>query len=262
MSKVQQLTVNQAVINFKSAPEGSYFSLTNMCQGFEGGTDNLEKWLRYRDTLVFMGEWESVFNDNFNTTAVEGIIEDSHNKNFSMSAKRWISKTNAIGIYSTLGKYGGTYAVEDIAMDFAMFLSPKFKLAMILELRRLRKFEADFLKDNQEIAAKRRLVATNYEDQTSAIDDCMLDDLPKHLHWTVYYKEADLLNVILFGLTNKEWEELNPELVKGCFVVCYGQTYYIGRKSTNRFEFNGTSKLDRMYYYRVREVDNSAGKSA
>jgi len=188
-----------------------YISLTDMVKSIENGLVLIEKWLRNKNTIEFLGIWEETYNTNFNSPEFEGIKNEAGSNRFSLSAKMWISKTNAIGIIAKAGRYGGTYAHKDIAFEFASWISPKFKLYLIKEFQRLKNDEIEKQKLGWDI--KRTLVKMNYYIHTDAIKKNLIPpDLAKNRVPFIYASEADLLNVALFGLTAKKWSEENPKL--------------------------------------------------
>jgi hypothetical protein len=188
-----------------------YISLTDMVKSIENGLVLIEKWLRNKNTIEFLGIWEEIYNINFNSPEFEGIKNEAGLNRFSLSAKMWISKTNAIGIIAKAGRYGGTYAHKDIAFEFASWISPKFKLYLIKEFQRLKNDEIEKQKLGWDI--KRTLVKMNYYIHTDAIKNNLIPpDLAKNRVPFIYASEADLLNVALFGLTAKKWSEENSKL--------------------------------------------------
>jgi hypothetical protein len=188
-----------------------YISLTDMVRDIENGLVLIEKWLRNKNTIEFIGTWEEIYNSDFNSPEFEGIKNEAGLNRFSLSVKMWINKTNAIGIMAKAGRYGGTYAHKDIAFEFASWISPKFKLYLIKEFQRLKNDEIEKQKLGWDI--KRTLVKMNYHIHTDAIKNNLI---PQHISKNkipfIYATEADLLNVALFGLTSKQWSEKNPKL--------------------------------------------------
>ena len=182
-----------------------------MVKNIENGLVLIEKWLRNKNTIEFLGIWEEIYNTDFNSPEFEGIKNEAGFNRFSLSVKMWINKTNAIGIMAKAGRYGGTYAHKDIAFEFASWISPKFKLYLIKEFQRLKNDEIEKQKLGWDI--KRTLVKMNYHIHTDAIKNNLI---PQHISKNkipfIYATEADLLNVALFGLTAKQWSERNPKL--------------------------------------------------
>jgi hypothetical protein len=205
------------VIEVKGIPisivKNDYISLSDIANGFEGGTGLIEKWIRNKNTIEYLAVWETLYNPDFNSPEFEGIKMEAGTNRFMMSAKQWIQKTNAIGITASAGRYGGTYAHEDIVTEFCSWLSPEFKLYLIKEFQRLKKNEAALL--NEEWSFKRALSKVNYKIHTDAIRDNIIPILhiSKDREGIVYASEAELLNMALFGITSKEWKLQNPELL-------------------------------------------------
>ena len=185
-----------------------YISITDMLKSKDGNffvTD----WLRNRNTIEFLGIWEELHNPNFNYGEFAIIKSQAGLNSYKLSVKEWVRKTNAIGIISKAGRFGGTYAHRDIAFEFGMWISPKFKLLLIKEFERLKKQEESQLKWD----AKRELSKINYRIHTSAIKNNLIpNELTKEQINYTYAEEADVLNMAIFGITTKRWREDNPEL--------------------------------------------------
>jgi hypothetical protein len=182
-----------------------------MVRNIENGLVLIEKWLRNKNTIEFLGIWEEIYNINFNSPEFEGIKNEAGLNRFSLSVKMWINKTNAIGIVAKAGRYGGTYAHKDIAFEFASWISPKFKLYLIKEFQRLKNDEIEKHKLGWDI--KRTLVKMNYHIHTDAIKNNLIPpNIAKNEIHFIYASEADLLNIALFGKTAKQWSEQNPKL--------------------------------------------------
>ena len=214
MAKTKKIEVEDKVISVVEQEEKDYISLTDMVRNLEGGNSIIENWLRNKNTVEFIGIWEELNNPNFNSLEFEGIKNQAGLNRFHLSAKKWVEKTNAIGIIAKAGRYGGTYAHIDIAFEFGAWISPKFKLLLIREFQRLKESESN--QYNIEWNVKRILSKTNYLIQTDAIKEHIIPvtDYDKDSEWLVYAEEADLLNVALFHCTAKDWREANPEHVK------------------------------------------------
>ena len=166
-------------------------------------------WLRNRNTIEFLGIWEEIHNPNFNYGEFAIIKSQAGLNNYKISVKEWVKKTNAIGIISKTGRYGGTYAHKDIAFEFGMWISPKFKLLLIKEFERLKKEEQKQLGWN----VKRELSKINYKIHTDAIKKNLIPkQLTKEQINFIYAEEADVLNMALFGMTAKEWKIKNKDL--------------------------------------------------
>ncbi len=212
MAKNQQLQVQGIVITIQERNESDYISLTDIVSGFDGGSSLIEKWLRNKNTLEFLAIWETLNNTNFNSPEFEGIKSEAGLNRFSISAKQWIEKTGAIGIVSSAGRYGGTYAHKDIAFEFGMWISPEFKLLLIKEFQRLKEEEAE--RKNLDWDVKRIVSKINYRIHTDAIKDVLPTlNLSKDKEKWIYAEEADMLNLAVFGQTAKQWQQDNAELV-------------------------------------------------
>lgn len=189
-----------------------YLSLTDIAkyQNADAPADVIKNWLRLRNTIEYLGIWEQLHNSNFNLVEFDGFRNASGANAFTLSPQKWIESTNAIGIRSKAGRYGGTYAHSDIAFEFASWLSPEFKLYIIKDYQRLKKEEGERLAVGWE--ARRALAKTNYRIHTDAIKEHLLDESvsAKHRRMT-YATEADIINVALFGCTAKEWRDAHPE---------------------------------------------------
>lgn len=168
-------------------------------------------WLRNRNTVEFLGIWEKIHNPNFNRVGFDTVRSNAGLNSFTISPSKWIDETNAIGIISKSGRYdSGTYAHEDIALEFASWISPEFKLYFIKEFRRLKYEENERLKLGWDI--KRELVKINYKIHTDAIKENLIPpEITSQEAKLVYATEADILNKALFGTTAKEWKEINKD---------------------------------------------------
>jgi len=185
-----------------------------MAKGFEGGSKLIEKWISNKSTIDFLGVWESMSNPNFNSPEFGGIRMETGSNNFYISISTFIKRTNAIGLTAKAGRYGGTFAHKDIAYHFGMWLSPEFNLLVIKELQRLKEVESNPLLEQWNV--KRILAKTNYTLHTDAIKAFIIPKvgLSAYKRNLTYATEADMLNIILFGCTAKDWEEANPEYAK------------------------------------------------
>lgn len=205
--KNQIMVQNQLI----SVIEDDYISLTDMVKNIENGLVLIEKWLRNKNTIEFLGIWEEIYNADFNSPEFEGIRNEAGYNRFSLSVKMWINKTNAIGILAKAGRYGGTYAHKDIAFEFASWISPKLKLYLIKEFQRLKDDEIEKQKIGWDI--KRTLVKMNYHIHTDAIKNNLIPpNIATSKIQFIYATEADLLNVALFGCTAKQWCDQNLKL--------------------------------------------------
>jgi len=210
MGKRKVISVENVEISITVINDEDYISLTDMTSNLPEGSKLIEKWLTNKNTIEYIGYWESLHNANFNSPEFGGIKNDAGTNRFYMSVKQWITRTNAIGILAKAGRYGGTFAHEDIAFHFGSYISPEFHLLLVKEYKRLKKIESD--KDNLDWNVKRILSKTNYSLQTDAIKTHIIPNSDSE-QW-VYADEADLLNLALFGCTAKAWKAQNPERAK------------------------------------------------
>ncbi|AVJ00256.1 KilA-N domain [Haemophilus influenzae] len=204
------IIVKDAEIRVMEQNGEDYINLTDMLKA-KDGEFFISDWLRNRNTLEYIGIWEELNNPNFNYGEFALIKSQSGLNRFKISVKEFVAQTNAIGLQAKAGRYGGTYAHKDIALEFAMWISPEFKLYLIKEFQRLKQKEAE---DNKlEWNVKRILSKANYRIHTDAIKAHLI---PKLLntkqHQFVYATEADILNQALFGQTAKQWKDANPKL--------------------------------------------------
>ena len=210
-SKNRNILVQDINITVSTINETDYINLTDMVKGFDGGDQLIYNWMRNRNTLEFLGIWEKINNSTFKGFEFETFKSQAGLNSFSLTPRKWIDATNAIGLISRAGRYnGGTYAHKDIAFEFGSWLSPEFKLYLIKEFQRLKEQEAQV--NSIEWQFNRELAKVNYRIQTDAIKEHIADSLPKPKQAFVYASEADLLNTIVFGQTNKQWKTENPTL--------------------------------------------------
>ncbi len=169
----------------------------------------IANWMRNRNTIEFLGIWETLYNPTFNPLEFEGIRSEAGLNAFTMSPTRWVELTNAVGIKSQAGRYGGTYACSDIAFEFASWISVEFRLYLVKEFQRLKEEEQKMLG----WSAKRELSKINYRIHTDAIKSNLIPQEVTPLQASIIYaEEADVLNVAMFGMTAKQWRDANPEL--------------------------------------------------
>ncbi|WP_314276023.1 KilA-N domain-containing protein [Capnocytophaga sputigena] len=212
MAKNKTISVQGFDIVWYETNYNDYISLTDIARYKDAEhTDAIiQNWLRNRNTIELLGFWESIYNPNFKPLEFEGFRKQAGLNSFVMTPKKWIESTNAIGIVSKSGRYGGTFAHKDIALEFASWISIEFKLYIIKEFQRLKEDETSQLK--LEWNLQRTLSKINYHIHTDAIKDNLIPkEITKQQANFVYADEADLLNVALFGLTAKEWRESNPD---------------------------------------------------
>ena len=190
-----ELKVDNQIINYVKIADEDYISLTDMLKS-KDGEFFISDWLRNRNTIEVLGIWEEIHNPNFNYGEFAIIKSYAGLNSYKISVKEWVAKTNAIGIISKAGRYGGTYAHKDIAFEFGMWISPKFKLLLIKEFEKLKQLEQKQLGWN----AKRELSKINYRIHTDAIKKNLIPSkLTKEQINIVYSEEADVLNMALFG---------------------------------------------------------------
>jgi hypothetical protein len=213
MKKQKMIEVQNKPISLITHEEEDYICLTDMAKHkSEDRTDVIiQNWLRNRNTVEFLGLWEELNNPVFNPIGFDGIKNQVGLNSFTLSAKEWVRETNAIGLISKAGRYGGTYAHKDIAFEFGTWISPVFKLYLIKEYQRLKAIETN--QYSLEWNVKRILSKSNYYIHTDAVKNHILpvSDLPKSKQGIAYADEADLLNLAMFGCTAKEWREANPD---------------------------------------------------
>ena len=202
------ITVKDSIITIIRAHDADYISLTDMIKSF-GDESIIYNWLRNRNTIEFLGIWERINNPDFKPVEFERFKSEAGLNRFSLSPKKWIDATHAIGIISKAGRYGGgTFAHKDIAFEFGSWLSAEFKLYLIKEFQRLKENENDRLR--LEWNLQRTLAKVNYRIHTDAIKAKIIPpELTKQQTQMVYASEGDLLNVALFGVTAKQWRDTN-----------------------------------------------------
>ena len=209
MVQNKKITIQGSEISVISQKHEDYISLTDMA-GSQMQEAVIIKWLSLKSTIEYLGEWEILYNPDFNYTEFGTIKNASGSNNFVLSAKHWIENTGAIGINAKAGRYGGTYAHKDIAFHFGMWISPKFQLLLVKEYQRLKTDENDRLK--LEWNLQRTLAKVNYHIHTDAIKENLIPaELTKTQITFIYANEADLLNVALFGKTALQWRGENPD---------------------------------------------------
>ena len=190
--------------------ENEYLSLTDIAKYKSNDpNDVIKNWMRGRETLEFLGLWEKLHNSDFKPIEFEGFKNKAGANAFTMSPKKWIESTNAIGIISKSGRYGGTFAHSDIAFEFTSWVSPEFKLYIIKDYKRLKTEENSKLSLGWNLNCE--ISKLNYRVHTEAIKENLIPPIltPQQISYT-YASEADLLNTVLFGKTAKEWRDSNP----------------------------------------------------
>lgn len=206
------MDVKGSKINVVRVGGYEYISLTDLArtQNDEAPADVVKNWLRNKETISFLGVWEELNNENFKVVEFDQFKNEAGRHAFTMSPQKWIRETNAIGIISKSGKYGGgTFARSDIAFEFASWISPEFKLYLIKEFERLKYNET--YQERIEWSVRRSLSKTNYRIHTDSIKENIVPTLTDKQKLFIYANEADVINVALFGMTAKEWRENNPD---------------------------------------------------
>ena len=203
-----KIYIQDSPITILTIDKEDYISLTDMAHS-QLQEHIIFKWMSLKNTIEYLGEWEALYNPNFNYTEFGTIRNMAGNNNFVLSVKHWIERTNAIGIVAKAGRYGGTYAHKDIAYHFGMWISPRFQLLLVKEYQLLQSEKQKALG----WSAKRELAKINYHIHTDAIKENLIpQEIDAYHRSLIYAEEADVLNVALFGMTAKEWREANPEL--------------------------------------------------
>ena len=212
-AKNRKINVQGFDIALYESNKNDYISLTDIARykDTEHTDDIIKNWLRNRNTVELLGFWEIINNPDFKPVEFDGFRKQAGLNSFVLTPKRWIETTNAIGIVSKSGRNGGTFAHQDIALEFASWISIEFKLYVIKEFQRLKEDENSRLK--LEWSLQRTLAKINYHIHTDAIKESLIPkEVSKKQAALIYADEADLLNTALFGLTAKEWRERNPKL--------------------------------------------------
>ena len=203
-----KIYIQDSPITILTIDKEDYISLTDMAHS-QLQEHIIFKWMSLKNTIEYLGEWEALYNPNFNYTEFGTIRNMAGSNNFVLSVKHWIELTNAIGIVAKAGRYGGTYAHKDIAYHFGMWISPRFQLLLVKEYQLLQSEKQKALG----WSAKRELAKINYHIHTDAIKENLIpQEIDAYHRSLIYAEEADVLNVALFGMTAKEWREANPEL--------------------------------------------------
>ncbi|MBD5359678.1 MAG: KilA-N domain-containing protein [Bacteroides sp.] len=203
-----KLSVKDTEVNVIKVNGEDYICLTDMMRA-KDGEFFITDWLRNRNTLEFIGIWEKVYNPDFNYGEFATIRNQSGLNSFKISVKEFVSRTNAISIQAKAGRYGGTYAHKDIAFEFAMWISPEFKIYIVKEFQRLKSEEQQLVS----WSAKRELSKINYRIHTDAIKQNLIPTKVTRAQASIIYaNEADVLNVAMFGMTAKQWRDANPSI--------------------------------------------------
>ena len=215
MPKVKKDTIEAKGLSIQVYTEdfkNDYISLTDIAK-YRNSDDPrfvIQNWMRNRNTLEFIGLWETLNNRNFNRVQFDTFRNEAGLNRFTMTPQKWIASTNAIGIIAKSGRYGGTYAQYDIAMEFASWISPEFKLYIIQDYKRLKADENSTLSLGWNL--NREISKINYKIHTEAIKEYLLTDFTNEQLSYKYASEADMLNVALFNRRAKQWRDENPTL--------------------------------------------------
>ena len=205
-----KINVQQTDVTILKINEDDYISLTDIAKfKSDDPTAVIANWMRNRNTIEYLGIWETLYNPDFKPLEFEGFRNEAGLNAFTMSPQKWIEATNAKGMISKSGRYGGSFAHKDIAFKFAAWISIEFELYFIKEFQRLKEEEQKQLG----WSAKRELSKINYHIHTDAIKQNLVPTelTPQQISY-VYANEADVLNVALFGVTAKQWRDANPDL--------------------------------------------------
>lgn len=206
-----EMIVKEQSIQILMINDEEYISLTDLARYADSEEPRLpiRDWMRNKEVILFLGLWETMHNEKFKGGEFDTFKNEAGSNKFKMSPQKWIRETNAIGIISKSGRYdGGTFAHSDIALEFASWLSPEFKLYVIQEFQKLKKKEA--YQNKVDWHVNRLLSKVNYIIHTDAIKDVIVPTLTEKQKKYIYANEADVLNVALFGVTAKEWKNTNP----------------------------------------------------
>jgi len=211
MKKLNNLVVQQTEVSLKTINQLSYLSLTDIARARNADEpkDVVKNWLRTRQTIEFLGLWEKINNPSFKGVEFDVFRTEAGLNSFTLSPTKWVENTQAIGIVSKAGRYGGTYAHPDIAFEFASWISAEFKLFLIKEFQRLKQEEIDTRKLEWNLT--RSLSKINYRIHTDAIAEHIIPQIDLQSASFAYANEADLLNIALFGKTAKIWRDENPD---------------------------------------------------
>ncbi len=202
-----KIKVQDTEITVVSYNQEDYISLTDMAHS-QMQEHIIFRWMSLKSTIEYLGEWEMLYNPDFNCTEFGTIKNAAGSNNFVLSVKTWIERTHAIGIIARAGRYGGTYAHRDIAYHFGMWISPRFQLLMVKEYQRLKAEEQKLIG----WTAKRELSKINYRIHTDAIKENLIPaEVTREQAAIKYADEADVLNIAMFGITAKQWRDANPD---------------------------------------------------
>ena len=276
MSKVKKETIEAkgfAIQFYTEDFKNDYISLTDIARykNVHEPKDVVKNWLRVRDTIEFLGLWETIHNPNFKGVEFDSFRKEAGTNAFTLSPQRWIENTNAIGIVSKSGRGGGTFAHPDIAMEFASWISAEFKLYLIQDYKRLKSDENSKLSLGWNL--NREISKINYKIHTDAIKDYLLKDLTNEQLSYQYASEADMLNVALFNKRAKQWREENPDLkgnmrdyasLNELLVLANMESYnaiLIGKGMDQKERMIELRKLARTQLMSIEKLNNTGMKS-
>ena len=269
-----QMVVKEKIVNVIRIGNEEYISLSDLARYADEDDPRypIQNWMRNKDVISYLGLWESINNENFKRVEFDAFKNEAGSNKFRISPQKWIRETNAIGMISKVGKYGGgTYARSDIAFEFASWLSPEFKLYLIQEFQRLKKNES--YQNKVDWQANRILSKLNYMIHTDAVKTFIVPTLTDDQKKFVYASEADVLNVALFGMTAKEWRDSNPELAKNGNIRDYTDLLHLvilsnleninaelikfGMSQTDRLvKLNDIAKMQMNLLYKNKSLNN------
>jgi len=253
---VKTISVKDTDIRITLVNDNDYISLTDMLKAKDGDFF-ISDWLRNRNTVEFLGIWESVHNPDFNYGEFAIIKSQAGLNSYKISVKEWVAKTNAIGLIAKAGRYGGTYAHKDLAFEFGMWISPEFKIYLIKEFQRLKEIEQAHLGWD----IKRNLARINYRIHTDAIKTNLIPPelTPPQIN-LVYATEADVLNMALFGKTAKQWRNENPgekgnvrDFANGAQLVCLANLESLNAHFINE-GMEQPERLGRLNHIAIRQI--------
>ena len=276
MSKVKKDTIEAkgfAIQIYTEDFKNDYISLTDIARykNVHEPKDVVKNWLRVRDTIEFLGLWETIHNPNFKGVEFDSFRKEAGTNAFTLSPQRWIENTNAIGIVSKSGRGGGTFAHPDIAMEFASWISPEFKLYIIQDYKRLKSDENSKLSLGWNL--NREISKINYKIHTDAIKEYLLKELTNEQLSYKYASEADMLNVALFNKRAKQWREENPDLkgnmrdyasLNELLVLANMESYnaiLIGKGMNQKERMIELRKLARTQLMSIEKLNNTGIKS-
>ena len=253
--------------------KNDYISLTDIARykNVHEPKDVVKNWLRVRDTIEFLGLWETIHNPSFKGVEFDSFRKEAGTNAFTLSPQRWIENTNAIGIVSKSGRGGGTFAHPDIAMEFASLISAEFKLYLIQDYKRLKSDENSKLSLGWNL--NREISKINYKIHTDAIKEYLLKDLTNEQLSYQYASEADMLNVALFNKRAKQWREENPNLkgnirdyasLNELLVLANMESYnaiLIGKGMNQKERMIELRKLARTQLMSIEKLNNTGIKS-